>query len=74
MVVAQHIEISGRGEARNKPPIIWPINLQQKRQEYAMGKRQFLQQMVFGKSIATHKYKKLDPFLTPYTQKKLKMD
>ena len=32
---------------RNKPTIIWSINLRQKRQEYAMGKRQSLQQMVW---------------------------
>ena len=36
-------------EPRNKPTHIWPINLQQRRQEYAMGKRQSLEQMVFGK-------------------------
>ena len=33
----------------NKTMIMWSINLQQRRQEYAMGKTQSLQQMVLGK-------------------------
>ena len=36
-------------EPRNKPRHLWPINLQQRRQEYKMGKRQSFQQLVLGK-------------------------
>ena len=36
-------------EPRNKPTLIWLINVQQRRQEYRMEKRQSLQQMVLGK-------------------------
>ena len=35
-------------ELRNKPIHIQPINLQQRKQEYTMGKRQSLQQVVLG--------------------------
>ena len=34
---------------RNKSTLIWSINLQQKRQGYARGKRRSLQQVVLGK-------------------------
>ena len=36
-------------EPRNKPRHLWSINLQQRRQEYKMGKRESLQQVVLGK-------------------------
>ena len=36
-------------EPRNKPGHLWSINLQQRKQEHKMGKRQFLQQVVLGK-------------------------
>ena len=36
-------------EPRNKPTHTWLINLQQRRQEYMMGKGQSLQKMVPGK-------------------------
>ena len=36
-------------EPRNKPSHLWLINPQQMRQEYKMGKRQSLQQVVLGK-------------------------
>ena len=41
--------IKQNGEPRNKPTIIWSVNLQQRRQKYKMEKRQSLQQMVLGK-------------------------
>ena len=37
-------------EPRNKPRHLWSINLQQRRQEYKMGKRQSLQQVMLGKT------------------------
>ena len=36
-------------EPRNKPTHLWSINLQQRRQEYPMRKRESLQQVVLGK-------------------------
>ena len=36
-------------EPRNKPTDQWTINLPQRRQEYTMGKRQSLQQVVLEK-------------------------
>ena len=36
-------------EPRNKPTHLRSINLRQRRQEYTMGKRQSLQQVVLGK-------------------------
>ena len=36
-------------DPRNKPTHLWSINLQQRRQEYTMEKRQSLQQVVLGK-------------------------
>ena len=35
-------------EPRNKPMYLWSINLQQRRQEYTMEKRQALKQVVMG--------------------------
>ena len=37
-------------EPRNKPTHLWTLSLWQRRQEYTMGKRQSLQQVVLGKS------------------------
>ena len=44
-------------EPRNKPTFTWSINLWQGKQEYAMGKRQCLQQMVLGKPDSPMKRK-----------------
>ena len=55
-------------EPRNKPTIIWSINLWQRRQEYAVGKRQSLQQMVLENCTTTCKSVKLDHFLLPSTK------
>jgi len=35
-------------EPRNKFTHLWPINLQQRKQEYTMEKRESLQQVVLG--------------------------
>jgi len=48
--------------------IIWSVNLQERRQEYGMGKVQSLQQMVLGKLDSYMKRKILDHFLTHYTK------
>ena len=52
MVLAQkqtHRSMEQNSKPRNGPTTIWPTNLQQRRKEYPMEKRQFLQQMVLGK-------------------------
>ena len=52
MVLTQketHRSMEHDGEPRNKPTSIWQINLQQRRQENTMRKRQSLQHMVLGK-------------------------
>ena len=36
-------------EPKNKPTYLWSINLQQRRQEHNMGKRESLQQVVLRK-------------------------
>ena len=41
--------VEQNGEPRNKPTHLWSVNLQQRRQEYTMEKRQSLQQVVLGK-------------------------
>ena len=69
MVLTQkytHMSIEQNRKSRNKPMIIWSINFQQKRQEYAMGKRQSLQQIVLGKLDSYMKKNETGPF---YTQK-----
>ena len=50
MVLTQkHKSVEQNREPRNKPTLIRLINLQQRRQEYRMEKRQSLQQVVLGK-------------------------
>ena len=44
-----YISMEQDRKPRNKPTNLWSINLQQRRQEYTMEKRQSLQQMVLGK-------------------------
>ena len=46
MILAQkqkHIPVKQNGEPISKPTLVWSINLQQRRQEYTMEKRQSLQ-------------------------------
>ena len=53
---------------RNKPIIIQSINLQQSRNEYPVGKRQCVQQMVLGKLHSNMHKMKLNHFVAPYTK------
>ena len=55
--IQTHRSVKQNREPGNKPMLIWSINLQQRRQEYTVGKRQHFQWMVL---------EKLDHFLTPY--------
>ena len=52
-------------EARNKPTHLWSINLQQRKQEYTMEKRQSFQQVALE---AEQPQIKLEHTLTPYTK------
>uniref|UniRef100_A0A452SIR1 Uncharacterized protein n=1 Tax=Ursus americanus TaxID=9643 RepID=A0A452SIR1_URSAM len=63
----------GNRKPRNKPVIIWSINLGQRQKEYAMGKRQSFQQMVLGKLDSYMQKNETEP---PYTinKNKFKMD
>ena len=58
-------------QARNKPTLTQPINLQHKRQEYTMEKRVFLI-CGAGKLDSYVQKNELDYFLTPYTQRNTK--
>ena len=53
-------------KARNKPIHLWPINLQQRRQEYTMKKRLF-NNWYWKNWTATCRRMKLERSLTPYT-------
>ena len=58
-------------EPRNKPMIIWSINLQQRRQKNEM--RKSLQKMVLGKLNSYMQKNETGP-LIPYTKNKIKTD
>ena len=55
-------------EPRNKPTLLWSINLQQRRQEYIMEKSQSLQVSGIGKSDHHMWSMKLEHSLTPHTK------
>ena len=55
-------------EPRDKPTHLWVAYFWQRRQEYTMGQRQPLQQVVLENWIATLKRMKLEHFLMPYTK------
>ena len=59
-------------EPRNKPAHLWPINLQQRRKDYTIEKRQSLQQVVLGK---LDNYMKINQIRTlPHTIHKNKLE
>ena len=73
MLVAQKQKYKSMEEdrkSRGKPMHLWSPNLWWKRQEYAVEKRQSLQQVVLGK--LRYIYMKLEHSLTPYTKVNLK--
>ena len=52
MALAQkqtHRSMQQNSEPRNNPPLVCPLNLRQRKQEYVTGKRQSLQEMALGK-------------------------
>ena len=61
-------------KSRNEPMHIRSIDLQQKRQEYSMEKRQSLQQVVLGKLDSYMKKKEIRTFSNIIHKNKLKMD
>ena len=54
-------------QPRNKPTHVWSINLQQRSQEYTMGKGQSFQQTVLGKLDSYMQKNEREPLF--YTQK-----
>ena len=58
----------------NKPMWPWSINLQQKKQEYTMEKRQSLQEVVVGKLDSYMKKNEIRTFSNTIHKNKLKMD
>ena len=61
-------------KSRNKPTIIWSINPQQKRQEYAVRKRQSLQQIVSGQQDSNMQKNETGPLSHIIYKSKLEMD
>ena len=59
---------------RNKPTHLRSINLQQRRQKYTMGKRQFLQYVVLGKLDSYRLVNENRKFCNTMHKNKLKMD
>ena len=71
MVLAQkqtYKSVQQDRKPRNKPLHLWSINLQWRRQEYTVEKRQSLQQVLLGKLDTTCKRMKLEHSLIPYTK------
>ena len=54
-------------EPKNKLTLLWSINLQQRRQQYTMGKRQSLQQVVLGKLVSQAQISEVKQF-SPHTK------
>ena len=59
-------------EPRSKPIHIQPINLQQRKQEYTMGKRQSLQQVVLGELDSHRKINEIRTHLHTTHKNKLR--
>ena len=75
MVLTQkHKSVEQNREPRNKPTLIRLINLQQRRQEYRMEKRQSLQQVVLGKLDSYMQKNHTGLFSHTLDKNKLKMD
>ena len=55
-------------EPRIKPVHLQSINLQQKSQEYTMGKNSLFKKLYWENGTTTCKIMKLDHYLTPYTK------
>ena len=69
MVLAQkHRSVEQNRNPRSKPRHLWSINPRQRRQEYAMGERQSVQEMMLRKLDSSCKRMKLEHFLIPYAK------
>jgi len=80
MVLAQkqnkktHRSMEENREPRNKPMLLWSINLQQRRQQYTMGEKWSLQQMVLGKQDSYMQKNETGHLSYTIHKNKLKMD
>ena len=77
MVLAQkqtHRSMEQNREPRNTPMLIWSINLQLKRQEHTMRKKQPLQLMVLGNLNSYMQNNETGPLFYTIQKNKLKMD
>ena len=71
MVLAQkqtHRSTEQDRKPRNKPTVIWSVNVQQKRQEYATRKKSLLQ-MVLGELDSNMQKNETGPLFLQHTQK-----
>ena len=69
-----HRSMEHNRKSTNKPMLLWSIHLRPRRQEYAMGRRQSLQQMVLGKVLSYMQKNENGPLSYIVHKNKLKMD
>ena len=72
--ISKHKSKEQNREPRNKPTLIWSTNLQQRRQEYTMGKRQSLQKVVLRKLDSYMQKNEIRTFSNTIYTHKVKMD
>ena len=68
-----HRSMKQNREPRNNPPHIWSTKLQQRQQEYTMGKRQSFQHMVLEKLNSYMQKNETRPLSYTIYKNKLKM-
>ena len=58
----------GNREPRNKPTNLWSINLQQRKQEYTVGKDSLFSKWCWKSGTAPYKSMKLEHIFSPYAK------